>query len=145
VRHWSVKFWKPARRIAGLAGETLHGTLLVRSIVEFTYKFKGCTTSGLVGSIGASSLSPSDDRSVLSDAGRPLEADDTSAGSDVPWQTGKPFWSNVVPAPDCGRRLYTTAGQVVRPVVAGAISRRESLWRRRRASIANLTGQTAPS
>ena len=58
VRLWSVKFWKPARGIAGLAGETLHGTLFVRSIVEFTYKFKGCTSSGLVGSIGPSSLSP---------------------------------------------------------------------------------------
>ena len=36
----------------------------------------------------------------------------------------KPFWSHVVLAPGCGRLLHTTAGQLGRPAVAGAISRR---------------------
>ena len=77
VRLWSVNSWKPARilvadeRMAGRVGETRHGTLFVRSIVEVTNGLNGCTGSGLVdrGTGGG------DDR-VLSDAGRRLEADD---------------------------------------------------------------------
>ena len=43
----------------------------------------------------------------------------------------------------CGRLPHTTAGQVGRPVVVDAISRRGILWQHHRASTANLTGQTA--
>lgn len=63
--------------MAGWAGETRHGTLSVRSIVEVTNGLNGCTGSGLVDSrTGGSCLSPRGDGSVLSDAGRRLEADD---------------------------------------------------------------------
>jgi hypothetical protein len=67
------------------------------------------------------------------------------AGPDVQQLMEKPFWSDVVLGPGCGPLLHTTAGQLGRPVVVDAISHRGSLWRRRRASIANLTGQTALS
>lgn len=46
----------------------------------------------------------------------------------------------MVLAPGCGRRLHTTAGQLGRPAVVGAISRRGSLWRHHRASTATMTG-----
>jgi hypothetical protein len=83
VRLWSVNSWKPAQilatdaRIAGWAGETRHGTLFVRSIVEVTNGLNGCTGPGFVGRrTGGSCLSPRGGGSVLSDAGRRLEADD---------------------------------------------------------------------
>ena len=77
VRLWSVNSWKPAQilatdaRIAGWAGETRHGTLFVRSIVEVTNGLNGCTGSGLV-----DRRTGGGDDGVLSDAGRRLEADD---------------------------------------------------------------------
>jgi hypothetical protein len=63
--------------MAGWSGETLHGTLFVRSIVAVTNGVDGCTGSGLIDwRNGGSCLSRWVDPSVLSNVGRRLEAED---------------------------------------------------------------------
>ena len=65
LRLWSVKSWTPAQilvtdvRIAGRAGETCHGTPLVRSISAVTAGLIDCTSSELVETgPGGSCVSP---------------------------------------------------------------------------------------